>query len=74
MQTIITQTNEARKEAKEAEEASVATKTALQKAETAKADGMYENIKMDPKTLADTVNRYNSFVAAGKDDDWGKTT
>ncbi len=34
----------------------------------------YENIKMDPKTLADTVNRYNSFVAAGKDDDWGKTT
>ena len=34
----------------------------------------YENIKMDPKTLADTVNRYNSFVAAGKDGDWGKTT
>lgn len=42
MQTIITQTNEARKEAKEAEEASVATKTALQKAETAKADGMHQ--------------------------------
>lgn len=39
MQTIITQTNEARKEAKEA---SVATKTALQKAETAKADGMHQ--------------------------------
>ena len=34
----------------------------------------YENIKMDPKILADTVNRYNSFVAAGKDSDWGKKT
>jgi len=34
----------------------------------------YEHIKMDPKILVDTVNRYNGFVAAGKDEDWGKTT
>ncbi|MBP3708902.1 MAG: FAD-dependent oxidoreductase [Treponema sp.] len=32
----------------------------------------YEHIKMDPKTLVDTVNRYNNFVAVGKDGDWGK--
>ena len=34
----------------------------------------YEHVKMDPKILVDTINRYNGFVAAGKDDDWGKTT
>lgn len=34
----------------------------------------YENIKMDPATLADTVARYNQFVENGKDDDWGKTS
>ncbi|MCD8023861.1 MAG: FAD-dependent oxidoreductase [Lachnospiraceae bacterium] len=34
----------------------------------------YENIKMDPATLADTVARYNQFVENVKDDDWGKTS
>lgn len=34
----------------------------------------YEKIKMDPKVLVDAVNRYNNFVAKGKDDDWGKTS
>ncbi|MCD8369438.1 MAG: FAD-dependent oxidoreductase [Clostridiales bacterium] len=34
----------------------------------------YEDIKMDPDTLADTIARYNQFVDAGKDDDWGKTS
>lgn len=34
----------------------------------------YEDIKMDPQTLVDTVTRYNQYVEAGKDDDWGKTT
>ncbi len=34
----------------------------------------YEDIKMDPDTLVNTVTRYNSFVDAGKDDDWGKTS
>ncbi|SHN82575.1 FAD-dependent oxidoreductase [Desulfitobacterium chlororespirans] len=32
----------------------------------------YEDIKMDPKVLADTVARYNGFVDAKKDDDYGK--
>lgn len=34
----------------------------------------YEGIQMDPETLADTIARYNGFVAAGKDEDWGKTS
>lgn len=34
----------------------------------------HEDIKMDPKTLVDTITRYNGFVVAGKDDDWGKTS
>lgn len=33
----------------------------------------YEHIKMDPQTLVDTVTRYNQYVEAGKDEDWGKT-
>lgn len=34
----------------------------------------YEDIEMDPQTLADTIARYNSYVAAGQDEDWGKTS
>lgn len=34
----------------------------------------YEHIKMDPKTLSGTVARYNGFVDAGVDSDWGKKT
>ncbi len=34
----------------------------------------YEDIKMDPQTLVETVKRYNGFVDAGVDSDWGKTT
>jgi len=34
----------------------------------------YEHIKMDPATLAETIKRYNAFVDAGKDEDWGKTS
>ena len=33
----------------------------------------YEDIKMDPEILAETVSRYNSFVDSGVDEDWGKT-
>ncbi len=33
----------------------------------------YEDIKMDPETLTSTVERYNQYVDAGKDDDWGST-
>lgn len=32
----------------------------------------YEDIKMDPAVLANTIARYNQFVNTGKDDDWGK--
>ena len=32
----------------------------------------YENIKMDPAILAETVARYNSFVEKGTDEDFGK--
>lgn len=34
----------------------------------------YEDVKMDPETLAATIKRYNSFVEKGKDEDWGKTS
>lgn len=34
----------------------------------------YEHIKMDPQTLVETIKRYNSFVDAGVDADWGKKT
>jgi urocanate reductase len=34
----------------------------------------YEDVKMDPAVLVDTIKRYNQFVVNGKDDDWGKTT
>lgn len=34
----------------------------------------YEHVKMDPKTLVDTITRYNGFVDAKKDEDWGKTS
>jgi|LSQX01.2.fsa_nt_gb succinate dehydrogenase/fumarate reductase flavoprotein subunit len=34
----------------------------------------YEDIKMDPKILAETVARYNSFVDSQKDEDFGKET
>lgn len=33
----------------------------------------YENIKMDPKKLAETIKRYNEFVKNGIDEDWGRT-
>ncbi|MDO5022270.1 MAG: FAD-dependent oxidoreductase [Eubacteriales bacterium] len=33
----------------------------------------YENVKMDPKTLVDTISRYNEFVKNGVDEDWGRT-
>jgi succinate dehydrogenase/fumarate reductase flavoprotein subunit len=32
----------------------------------------YQRVPMPPQNLADTVARYNSFVAAGKDADFGK--
>lgn len=32
----------------------------------------YENIKMDPQILADTVARFNSFVEKGVDEDFGR--
>ena len=32
----------------------------------------YEDIKMDPTTLAETVCRYNGYVVAGVDEEWGK--
>ena len=34
----------------------------------------YEDVKMDPAILADTIARYNKFVEKGKDEDWGKTS
>lgn len=34
----------------------------------------YEDIKMDPAKLVETIRRYNSFVENGKDEDWGKTS
>lgn len=34
----------------------------------------YEDVKMDPEVLTDTIERYNGFVEAGKDDDWGRET
>ena len=34
----------------------------------------YEDVKMDPAQLVATVERYNSFVDAGVDYDWGKKT
>lgn len=33
----------------------------------------YENIKMDPQTLADTIARFNQAVDSGTDEDWGRT-
>lgn len=33
----------------------------------------YENIKMDPQILADTIARFNAAVDSGKDEDWGRT-
>ena len=32
----------------------------------------YQRVPMPPDTLADTVARYNSFVDAGKDEDFDK--
>ena len=32
----------------------------------------YQRVPMPPQNLVDTVNRYNSFVDSGKDDDFGK--
>lgn len=34
----------------------------------------YEDIKMDPQVLVDTIERYNSFVKSGKDEDWNRET
>lgn len=31
----------------------------------------YEDVKMDPATLAETVANYNSYVEAGEDPEWG---
>lgn len=33
----------------------------------------YENIKMDPIILRDTIERYNSYVDTGVDLEWGRT-
>ena len=33
----------------------------------------YENIKMDPAILKETVERFNAAVKAGSGDDWGRT-
>lgn len=33
----------------------------------------YENIKMDPAILADTIARFNEAVEKGVDEDWGRT-
>jgi len=32
----------------------------------------YEDIRMDPAVLAETIRRYNGYVDAEKDEDWGK--
>ncbi len=32
----------------------------------------YEDVKMDPETLVDTITRYNGFVNNGVDEDWGR--
>jgi succinate dehydrogenase/fumarate reductase flavoprotein subunit len=34
----------------------------------------YQRVPMPPQNLANTVARYNSFVDAGKDSDFGKPT
>jgi len=34
----------------------------------------YEEVKMDPKLLVETIRRYNAFVEEGVDHDWGKKT
>ena len=34
----------------------------------------YENIKMDPEILKRTIERFNSAVESGNDEDWGRTT
>ncbi len=34
----------------------------------------YEEVKMDPQILVDTISRYNTFVDKGVDEDWGKKT
>ncbi len=34
----------------------------------------YENIKMDPQILAETVARFNEAVKSGNDEDWGRKT
>ena len=31
----------------------------------------YEDVKMDPAVLAETVANYNSYVDAGEDPEWG---
>ena len=38
----------------------------------AKIKMKYQRVPMPPQNLVDTVTRYNSFVDAGKDDDFGK--
>jgi uncharacterized protein with FMN-binding domain/predicted oxidoreductase len=32
----------------------------------------YEDIKMNPEKLVETITRYNTFVENGNDEDWGK--
>lgn len=34
----------------------------------------HEEVKMDPQILVDTISRYNEFVDAGVDEDWGRET
>lgn len=34
----------------------------------------HEDIEMDPEVLVETIERYNSFVESGEDEDWGRET